>query len=451
MTGLRLRTALAMTLGVEGLVVAVFVQRTDIAHQGLWLFCLALPVFALAVWLLAGCRLPRHQGTLIILGASAVLQLLAVTRAPITSDDDYRYVWDAKVQLAGIDPYRYPPDAPQLLPLRDEFLFPRTRCPHVIADGCTSINRPTVHTIYPPVAEAAFVAIRVASFGGHGGHLPIQLAGALGVIAVAWLLARRAAARDRPVWTVALWAWCPLPILEYSNAGHIDWLAVVLIVLAVSFAAARRSGLAGLLVGAAIATKLYPAIVLPALLRRRPGLVLGAASALVAMSYLPHVLVVGRAVLGYLPGYLREEKYASGERLLLLGSVLPHPLDALIGLLLLGLAAWVVWRRADSDAPEDGAVLMMGTALLVSTTVYGWYAGLLLALVVMSGALEWLPTALAPTLVYLVRLDFGASPNISRAIYAVAAALALLGGLLRRRRLHLGTSGSRPRPTVREE
>jgi uncharacterized membrane protein len=25
--------------------------------------------------------------------------------------------------------------------------------------GCTLINRPTVHTIYPPVAEAAFAAV----------------------------------------------------------------------------------------------------------------------------------------------------------------------------------------------------------------------------------------------------------------------------------------------------
>ncbi|PZS17497.1 MAG: hypothetical protein DLM57_08205, partial [Pseudonocardiales bacterium] len=272
---------------------------------------------------------------------------------------------------------------------------------------------------------------------------------AIGVIAIAWLLARRAQARDHPVWTVALWAWCPLPILEYSNAGHIDWLAILLVVLGMSFAATRRSGLAGLLVGAAIATKLYPAIVLPALLRRRPGILLATASGLVAVSYLPHVLAVGRAVLGYLPGYLHEEKYASGDRLLLLGSVLPHPLDVVIGLLLLGVAALVVWRRAEPDAPEDGAALMMGAALLIGTPVYGWYAGLLLALVVMSGAFEWIPTALAPTLVYLVQMDFGPSPGISRTIYAVAGGLALLGVLLRKRRPELLTNRSRT-PAVRE-
>lgn len=437
------RTALGLSLAAQAALVLVLTRRTDIAHSGLWLFCLTSPVSALSVWLFARLGLPRRSALLLLLGAGAVLQILALTHAPTTSDDDYRYVWDAKVQLAGIDPYRYTPQAPQLAPLRDPFLFPGGNCPHPIVDGCTDINRPTVHTIYPPVAEGAFVLVRLASFGGHGGHLPIQLAGALGVLAVAWLLARRTLSRGRPLWTVALWAWSPLPILEYSNAGHIDWLAVLFVVLGLGAAAQRRSRLAGLLIGAAIATKLYPVLVLPALLRRRPGAVLGAAAGLVAVSYVPHVLAVGGAVVGYLPGYLRAEDYASGDRLLILGWVLPHPIDSFVGVSLLAAVAWFVWRRADPDAPEDGAVVLMGAALLVATPAYGWYAGVLLALIVMTGAFEWLPTAFAPTLVYLVRLEIGPSPLICRLIYLLAGALTLLAWLLRRRlRNKPGTDGS---------
>ena len=39
----------------------------------------------------------------------------------------------------------------------------------------------------------------------------------------------------------------------------------------------------------------------------------------VAVGYLPHVLGVGTKVLGYLPGYLREEDYDAGGRYLLAG------------------------------------------------------------------------------------------------------------------------------------
>ena len=35
--------------------------------------------------------------------------------------------------------------------------------------------------------------------------------------------------------------------------------------------------------------------------------------------YLPHVIAVGGAVIGYLPGYLTEEGYGTGRRFQLLG------------------------------------------------------------------------------------------------------------------------------------
>ena len=70
--------------------------------------------------------------------------------------------------------------------------------------------------------------------------------------------------------------------------------------------------LAGALIGAAVAVKLSPALLLPAVIRRRPLAVGATAAAVVGLSYLPHVLAVGRGVLGYLPGYLCEEQYAQG-------------------------------------------------------------------------------------------------------------------------------------------
>ncbi|MEP7020729.1 MAG: glycosyltransferase family 87 protein [Pseudonocardiales bacterium] len=433
MKALVVPVALGVILCADAALFGVLIEHTEYRHHALRLYCLATPLFALAVVLLARCRLPRRAALLVIFGAGIVLQVIAVSQHTTTTDDDYRYIWDAKVQLAGIDPYRYAPTAPELAPLREEFLFPGTRCPHRVGELCSAVNRPTVHTVYPPVAEAAFVAIRLASFGGQGHHFPVQLAGALGMVAIGALLARHALARDRPLWPVALWLWCPLPIMEYSNAGHIDWLAILLTVLGLGLAASRRSVAGGLLLGAAIATKLYPLVVLPALLRRRPLAVLGACVGLVALSYLPHVLAVGTDVIGYLPGYLREEQYTSGDRYLLLGEVLPSGLDTVAGVLVLGALAWWYARRADPAAPENSAVVLMGAVLLVTTPVYGWYAGLLLALVVLSGALEWLPVALAPTLIYLIQGEFGLNPGMARVVYASAALLSVAGYLLRRR------------------
>jgi alpha-1,2-mannosyltransferase len=411
---------LGALLLAEGTAYAVLLP-SHAARHNLRLEIVSWPLFLLALLALWRAQ-PRRMGALII-GAGLAFQIVAVLTPPTSSDDDVRYIWDAKVQLSGTDPYRYPPTAPQLDSLRDPFFFaaPHDGCPWPVPHACSTINRPTVRTIYPPVAEGAFTALRLASLGGHGNHLPLQLAAALGSVIVAWLLYRRQRERNRPLWTVAVWAWCPVTVIEYGNNAHIDWLAVLLAVLALTV---RRAATAGVLIGAAIATKLYPALILPSLLRRRPLVVVGAAIATVAVSYLPHVAAVGPKVIGYLPGYLREEHYATGQRFLLLP--VGRASTALAALVVVVVAAAVV-RRTDPDCPENTAVVMAGAAILVTTPSYGWYSGLLLALIVLSGELVWLPVVLAPGLWYLVEGDLAAHRSVGRLIFAAALVLTLAG------------------------
>ena len=100
-------------------------------------------------------------------------------------------------------------------------------CVHPLPRGCTAINRPNVRTIYPPVAEAAFDATRISPVA-RGFLFPYQLIAALGAMAVSLLLIRR----GLPGWQVALWAWCPVTVIEFGNNAHIDWLAALFAVLA---------------------------------------------------------------------------------------------------------------------------------------------------------------------------------------------------------------------------
>ncbi|HEX4726975.1 MAG TPA: glycosyltransferase 87 family protein, partial [Jatrophihabitans sp.] len=186
-----------------------------------------------------------------------------------------------------------------------------------------------------------------------------------------------------------------------------------------------RPVLAGGLVGVAIATKLYPALVLPAMLRRHPVRVLAAALGLLAASYLPHLLAVGTGVLGYLPGYLKEEDYTNGGRFLLLAKLVPHPaLTAAAALVLLATALWAI-RYTDPDRPEQAAVVLVGVGLLVATPTYSWYAVSLLALVAMTGRVEWLPLVIAPTIA-----DLGASGHSDPAAYRTDWYLAALVAVL---------------------
>ncbi|HEX2902169.1 MAG TPA: glycosyltransferase family 87 protein [Jatrophihabitans sp.] len=426
-----------LLLVAPALVAQVLVLWFGLQHEWFGGSILKTETVAVLLFLVALLGIWRYRGPaalLLILAGGLALQLSALGAGPSSSDDVYRYAWDGKVQLSGIDPYRYPPSADQLDRLRDNSLFPqgKTGCAWTLPDGrCSRVNRPEVRTIYPPVAEGAFTLARLLTFDGSDGPFPLQVFGAVGVLAVTGLLAWWTRRRGHPVWPVAVWAWCPVTAVEAVNNGHIDWLAALLTLAGLLAYQARRAGTAGALVGAAIATKLYPALVLPAMLRRHPVRVVGAAVGLVALSYVPHVLAVGGKVIGYLPGYLKEENYSSGTRFLLLGQVIPVPWLTKAAVLVMAVAvAWAAWR-SDPDRPEFAATVLVGVGLLVTTPTYSWYVLSLLVLVAMTRRLEWLPLVIAPTIANLGANGFGNGINFRESCYAAALAAAIIGALIR--------------------
>ena len=70
------------------------------------------------------------------------------------STDIFRYVWDGRVQAAGINPYRHVPADAALQHLRDDAIYPY-------------INRADyAPTIYPPMAQIVFFLVtRISRVG----------------------------------------------------------------------------------------------------------------------------------------------------------------------------------------------------------------------------------------------------------------------------------------------
>ncbi|WP_416971739.1 glycosyltransferase 87 family protein [Streptomyces sp. 4F14] len=392
----------------------------------------AWTLFAAAAW--AVRKVPHRRATLLVLLGGAAVLLAGLTAPPRTSDDMFRYAWDGRVQAAGISPYAHPPAAPELARLRDEWLFPtKTSCEgwgltRAPGDLCVRINRPTVPTIYPPVAEGWYLAVHAVSPPGSR-HKPLQLGGA--ALAFATTLALLRLLRRTPA-TAALWAWCPAVAFEAVNNAHIDTLGVLLTVLALTTTGTRR----GALLGAAIAVKILPVLALPAALTgRRPLRVAAAATLTVALAYLPYAITSGPGVLGYLPGYLHEEGYDQDDvrRFALLRLLLPPVAAGPVAVVLLALTALYVWRRGDPDRPWTGALLMTGTTLLLLSPNYPWYSLLLIALATLSDRWEWLPVTLAGTTLYLAGRLLPGFP-LQAWTYGTATAVVLAGTWWRARR-----------------
>lgn len=404
-----------------------------------------VPMFVIgttALWalfaaaLFVGRRLPVRAVVALVLAGSAALGVASLAGPPNTSTDSARYAWDGIVQSAGISPYDHVPADPALESLRPDWLFPdpvvgtdgEPHCPGVrimkfeeLGTGdtiCSAINRARVPTIYPPVAEFVFAASRVL-LPPDVEYWPMQVVGLLGVLAVTGLLVRLLLRSGRDPRWAALWAWCPLVYSEAVTNSHIDIVGVVLVVVATLLAAGGRGWRAGVALGAAIATKLIPVIAAPAILGRQPVRVIVAAVATFAVCYIPYVLLSGVEVLGYLPGYLTEEGYDTGERFVLLSPFFPGISAAIVAALLIAITGVFVWRLTDPADPWLGQLVMIGVTLVIVSPRYPWYALLLIPMIAMTGRWEWLgvPAAL------LVRLLF---PGPQPARLFLAAVVVLL-------------------------
>lgn len=416
------------------------------------------PLGTLAAWALffpaalMARRIPARHAAAVVLMGSVLLGIAAVSAPPATSNDSARYAWDGIVQKAGISPYAHVPADEALRPLRPGWLFqdagPDGTChtnpfptgtettTNIPGGGtlCSAINRAAVPTVYPAVAELYFLAVRLIP-GAEVGFIAFQGAGLLLSLAVTVLLLAFLRRTGRPAHQAVWWAWSPLVAFEAINGAHVDALGAALALTAALLLVGGRTLGSGVAFGAAVATKLIPAISAPALLYRRPVRFVAAAVATFAVAYVPYVLASGWAVLGYLPTYLKSEGYdgADSPRFTLLKLVFSANWAAPAALvLLMGLAVYV-WRTTDAARPWDGQVFMVGGTLLLVSPSYPWYALLLLPFVVLSRRYEFTPIAPVLAMMYFT----GAEPQgqlVARLGLGAAAVLIAVATVVRQRR-----------------
>jgi alpha-1,6-mannosyltransferase len=302
-------------------------------------------------------RRSLRRDVVIVLVVAVVARALLVGGAPTLSDDAYRFVWDGRVEAAGINPYRYVPADRHLAPLRDWRVF-------------TRVNRPHTRTLYPPTDEVAFLAAHeVAGDGMTAWKLSMLALEAAAVALLLVLLARARVSRGR----VVLYAWHPIAIVELAGSGHPDPIMLVPLLATLLLWDARRRVAAGVTLGLAALAKVVPVLAAPFLARRLGGRFLLAAAATATALYVPYI-GAGTDTLGSVSAFV-DQRFGAGPYTWLLAAGVSRTV-ALAGLLVL-LAAGVAWAAA--RPPEDLAgacrltALLLGGALLASHTVLPWY------------------------------------------------------------------------------
>ena len=369
------------------------------------------------------------RATLLITIVFAILfRLSIVFSPPYLSDDIYRYIWDGRVQAAGINPYRYIPAAPELAHLRDDAIYPHIN------------RRDYAHTIYPPVAQIVFLLTTRISESVTWMKLTMVFFEAVAVWAVAQLLMSFGLARER----ILLYAWHPLAIWEFAGSGHVDAIAIAFIALA--FLAWRRNAHlgAGVALACAVLTKLIPLVLFPALLRQGRWKVIAAFVATIMLAYLAYLSVGPVAVLGSLPVYSSEQGLMTGKQYYLLnvarklfGANLSPFVYICFGMLVMAaIALWVLLRKPrPDDKLEAPMALATGTTVLFAPH-FSWYFTWLVPFLCFAPALWMFYLTIASLLLYGTWL--GDSPDdmlvLNSLIYLPTLLLALVEFLWRRRK-----------------
>jgi alpha-1,6-mannosyltransferase len=359
--GLCAAGAVLLTLAAAG----PWIVRT----QGYGVLVPALALSGLVTWAATKLaeNLPARAALIVILGLALAMRLALVGEAPLLSTDVYRYVWDGRVQGAGINPYLFVPADPSLQALRDAAIFPH-------------INRADYAvTAYPPLAQAFFVV--VTRLGETVTTMRLAMVGCE-IVTVALIidLLRRL---DLPLTAVVAYAWHPLAVWEIANNGHVDALMVALLMGGVWLLVRLRPLLGAIAIALAAVVKPYALVVLPAFwpsLRWRLPL---AVAVTILICYLPY-LGAGRGVFGFLAsGYLSEEGFASGYGIWLvaLARATFGPVPGLtavyvtIAAAVMGcLALRIAWRpEAAPHRSIHDIALLLTAGLFFASPNYAWY------------------------------------------------------------------------------
>ena len=361
-----------------------------------------LPYFAACAFVLATKPLAGKwrwiELGIIVLGAF-ILRMMLLPLPPGLSHDSWRYLWDARVTLHGFSPYVYPPGAKVLAALQNTFLYTNSRFRDV-------------PTIYPPGAQVVYLISYLLA--------PANLSFLKGLfvifdmvtcIALIVLLGRKGLDQRR----VILYAWCPLPIIEFAIQGHVDVITLTFTVLAILAASnhnVRGYVLTGFLIGLATLTKMYPILLLvvilpdgkdkdtPVMHRMRYHYLplLGSCFATIIVGYVPYLILGHGQAFGFFAAYASEQGQNAGVTQQIvhwLGDQLRLPLaktitlEHLVDVFVIGTVSVIVfvlrWRNRISI--EAGTLILFGVILSVSSHVFPWYTTILLL---------WVPVLLVP-------------------------------------------------------
>jgi hypothetical protein len=200
---------------------------------------------------------------------SLMFRLTLLPAAP--SDDIYRYLWEGKLQLNGINPYSHPPESSSLEYLRDRFF--------------SGINHKHLPTIYPPLTLMVFA---VADYISHT-IISMKAVFLLFDVLSIFILLKLLKVMGKDPHNVLTYAWSPLILISFAARGHCDSLQIFLVILALYLCAIRKNLRSVFSITLAVMSKFIFVIIAPFLIPGKKFRYVVVLFAVIAALYLPYI------------------------------------------------------------------------------------------------------------------------------------------------------------------
>jgi alpha-1,6-mannosyltransferase len=343
------------------------------------LMMLAGAVYLAAIWLR---RLPARPGRgwwiwMILVGLA--MRVLMFPSTPMLETDYFRYLWDGAVLAHGHNPYAHTPEAV----LAGEAPQRLIGLAHASGAVLERVNHPWLTTIYPPTAQVGFAigywiapwrieGLRIAWFGFD----LITFALLIGLLRHLGL----------PASAVLIYWWNPLLIKEGYNTAHMELTVLPFVVAALWLAVRCRLIASGVALAVAVGAKVWPVLLLPALLRQR-GLSWRRAITAAGCFAVLSGLILSPMLLRSFDQDAGMRAYASSWQVndtlykgfhLIGGWMAPHNSHGaarlMVACVLLGWIVWLTRRPApDRLAVCERALWITAGLFLLSPTQFPWY------------------------------------------------------------------------------
>ena len=315
------------------------------------------------------------------------LRLVFLLAIPNLSQDFYRFIWDGRLILSGLNPYLTNPDG---LLIYQPDLFPQMKA---LYEGMGPLSA-SHYSNYPPIHQLPFIIAAVLSKNSILGSVVVLrlllIAADLGILFFGKKLLSKLQLPTRNIYWYIL---NPLVIIELTGNLHFEGLMLFFFVMALYYVHSQKWHLAALTMALSIAVKLVPILSLPLFLNKlgwkksiRFYLCIGAIFTLLFLPFLSgHFFEKYSATIGL--WFSKFEFNASFYYLLkwaleaTSNLTLIHAMGIIVASYLTLHSSFFLLRKNNQTTALIHRILwILSGYFLISTTVHPWYIVSLLLL-----------------------------------------------------------------------